>query len=130
MTLLICPECKSIMALRQGRHGPYYACIRWPKCKATHGAHARGGGPLGLPGDRETREARKKAHQLFDRLWKGPEAPYTREQAYGILGSLMGLKKKDAHIGKMTRNQCLELVGKLRDKFPQWCGEGESGSDR
>lgn len=32
-----CPKCKSGMVLRNGKHGKFYGCTRFPKCKGTRG---------------------------------------------------------------------------------------------
>lgn len=32
---IICPNCKSGMVKRDGKFGPFYACVEYPKCKGT-----------------------------------------------------------------------------------------------
>jgi ssDNA-binding Zn-finger/Zn-ribbon topoisomerase 1 len=36
-----CPLCRGKTALRNGRYGPFYSCIRYPKCKGTVNAAPR-----------------------------------------------------------------------------------------
>ena len=67
-----CPDCGSDMVLKISKYDPFYGCKRFPKCKASHGAHGDGSGnkwgePLGIPVDSETRKARQDAHAVFDR---------------------------------------------------------------
>jgi len=34
----LCPDCGSPMKLRKGRHGPFWGCLAYPKCKGTRNA--------------------------------------------------------------------------------------------
>lgn len=72
-------------------------------CKAWVGCHDDGR-PLGTPAAAELRIARKRAHDLFDRLWQGRFM--TRNQAYSWLAETLGVDKHDAHIGQATLEQC------------------------
>lgn len=109
----------------------FYGCSRYPECRSTHGAHSDGR-PLGVPGDAETRAARIKAHESFDRLWRGaaqmyPDLPETptekvaairrlenvaRSRAYAWLADRLRLPVAECHIGKMDATTC-ELVEAL-----------------
>lgn len=101
-----CPECGSAMVLRTSRYGLFYGCVEYPRCKATHGAH-KDGRPLGTPADAATKKARIRAHDAFDRIWKGGHM--SRSDAYAWMQEAMDLSEEDAHIGKFTIDQCDQL---------------------
>lgn len=104
-----CPDCGGPMTLRpsQFRGGQYYACNRWPSCRGAHGAH-HDGSPKGFPGNAKTRAARIRAHDAFDRLWK--TGGMSRHEAYAWMRQVMGMTRKQAHIAKMTADQCEALI--------------------
>ncbi len=102
---LKCPECGADMALRNSRYGLFYGCTTYPKCKSAHGAHPNGK-PLGVPADKETKRARMRAHNSFDRLWKDEGAMMSRAGAYRFLQREMGLTPKQCHIGNMSKQVC------------------------
>lgn len=117
---LVCPECGAGMRLRNSKHGLFYGCVKYPECKASHGAY-NDGRPKGTPGDKETRKARIFAHRIFDRLWKdkvGDKPRMSRPQAYAWMRKVLKLSESEAHIGKFTAAQCETLVGLVRKKFP------------
>jgi len=101
-----CGECGSTMALKESRYGKFWGCTRYPVCKGTHGAHPDGR-PLGTPANKETKEARIKAHAAFDTLWKSGEM--IRTAAYQWMCKAMELSKDEAHIGKFSKEQCVRL---------------------
>ena len=88
--------------------GHFYGCTRFPLCRCTHGAHPDGS-PLGAPADKRTREARIKAHEAFDWLWK---LHYfgSRNEAYRWMRNAMGLSNQEAHIAKLSAEQCERLI--------------------
>lgn len=96
-----CPECGAQMALRTSRFGLFYGCKSFPACRATHGAHPNGR-PLGVPGDRETKQARIDAHEIFDRYWEAGHA--TRGEAYAQLARALGVD--EIHFGAMSKEEC------------------------
>lgn len=110
---IYCPECKAEMVLRNSKYGLFYGCSRYPECKATHGAHNNSGKPLGIPGDKETKEWRIKAHNVFDSNCK--KYGLKRGEAYKLLQTIMGLNSKEAHIGRFNKEQCQLLISKLND---------------
>jgi hypothetical protein len=55
-----------------------------------------GGKPLASA---ETHEARKAAHAAFDPLWSG--GVMSRASAYQALSDVLGIPKKDCHMGAM-----------------------------
>jgi ssDNA-binding Zn-finger/Zn-ribbon topoisomerase 1 len=113
---LDCPECGASMVLRNSRYGPFYGCIAYPKCKATHGAH-EDGSPLGIPADKETKRWRMKCHEVFDQLWKNPEYCYSRREAYELLQRLTGLPEEEAHIGRFDIDTCKRVIQKINRSF-------------
>lgn len=114
MEKIYCPECGAEMVLRNSKYGLFYGCSRYPECQATHGAHQNSGKPLGVPADKETKQWRIKAHDIFDTYWK--RWGMKRQEAYKFLQTTMGLSLKEAHIGRFTKQQCQELIQKLNDQ--------------
>jgi hypothetical protein len=117
------PDCGQPMRLR---HRPayhdgspwWYVCVGWAKCGNTHGAHSADGRPLGTPADAATRKARVDAHAALDSLWRGDGAPLTRGGAYRWLQRVMGLSEGDAHVGRMTADQCRAVIVAVRRDWP------------
>jgi len=102
------------MRLRNSRYGLFYGCQRFPACKATHGAHPDGK-PLGVPADEETKQARIRAHDYFDRMWK--RSRMARGHAYAWMQRAMGLTCDEAHIGRFTKEQCERLIALLEPEL-------------
>lgn len=115
--IVTCGECSSLMILRTGSNGLFYGCSQWPKCKATHGAHADGR-PLGIPADGETRRARMDAHLMFDQLWQSNQfikrTTMSRSAAYRWMQKTLNLTSDEAHIGRFTKEQCATLISAVR----------------
>lgn len=115
VTNLICADCGARMEVRASKYGAFYGCVRWPECNGTHGAHPDGS-PLGTPADKATREARIKAHFVFDQVWKNQYL--LRRQAYQWMREQMGLSHSKAHIGRFSKEQCERLIGLVYKKWP------------
>lgn len=116
---LECPDCGGPMRLltsdryfyHNGNPRKWFGCMRWPDCKGTHTSDENGA-PLGIPGDRRTRQARILAHNVFDAWWRSRRMK--RSNAYKRLKEIMGMSDKDmAHIGKFTAEQCFTLIEKI-----------------
>lgn len=105
---MICPKCGAHMKLREGLYGKFFGCQNYPRCRTSHGAHQKTGRPFGTPADDETRAARKRAHQKFDRLWKSGKMK--RWEAYKYMAGIMKMTKDEAHIGKFNLEQCESLI--------------------
>jgi len=103
------------MVLRNSKYGLFYGCVEYPKCKAAHGAH-EDGKPLGIPASKPTKEARIRAHDAFDQLWKG-RGGMKRGDAYVWMQKAMGLTIEEAHIGRFTIEQCEQLESLVNDYF-------------
>lgn len=116
-TDLKCPEpgCGADMVLRSSRYGYFYGCSRYPACKGTHGAH-KDGSPMGTPADKATRQARIRAHDVLDRLWK--QEGHRRGDLYGWLAREMHLDPEDAHIAMFNREQCEQVVQLVFESYP------------
>lgn len=108
-----CPECGAQMVLRNTKFGLFYGCKSFPKCRATHGAHPNGR-PLGVPGDRETKQARIDAHEIFDHYWESGYA--TRGEAYRQLARALGVD--EIHFGAMSKEECAHAIAAM--KRMQW----------
>jgi len=110
---LDCPEpgCGGKLRRRfSERTGKYfYGCARYSEtgCRGAVGCHADGS-PLGIPGDATVRQARRRAHAVFDRLWK--PRPMGRREAYKLASMWMGIPFQDMHIGNLDAEQCEQLV--------------------
>lgn len=83
----------------------FWSCLRYPECNGVHGAHPDGK-PMGIPADKRTRMVRFEAHTVFDAAWRA--RGMSRSKAYQWLCEIMG--SKDAHIGRMTYDECKYLV--------------------
>jgi ssDNA-binding Zn-finger/Zn-ribbon topoisomerase 1 len=110
------------MVLRESRFGPFYGCVRYPACDATHGAHADGT-PLGIPANKETREARIAAHAAFDELWKkatkkGKKS--ARQKAYAWLREELDLTREECHIGRFDKAMCARVIEVCEDRGRRW----------
>jgi hypothetical protein len=111
-----CIECGNLARLVCGKriypHRPdlygknFYLC----QCGAYCGTHRGTSKPLGYPCGPVTRKARLGAHDAFDRLWRGKDAPMRRGDAYRWLAEAMNMTRDECHIGMMTAEQ----AGKVR----------------
>jgi ssDNA-binding Zn-finger/Zn-ribbon topoisomerase 1 len=106
---LKCPECGAAMVRRNSRYGLFYGCSRFPECRATHGAHTSTGLPLGIPGNKETKEARMAAHTAFDSLWRPKGAVFARQDAYKWLAEELGISSDKCHIAMFDRETCQKV---------------------
>ena len=99
------------MALRDSRYGKFYGCTDYPNCQASHGAHADGS-PLGIPADGKTKNARMRAHEEFDKLWKSGRM--RRTDSYRWMQRTLGLSAAEAHIGRFNEEMCEMLIQAVR----------------
>tara|TARA_Y100000310_G_C20513486_1_gene730021 strand:+ start:449 stop:805 length:357 start_codon:yes stop_codon:yes gene_type:complete len=108
---LKCPECDADMILRNSKYGKFYGCLRFPLCKATHGAHPNGK-PLGVPANAELKKLRMKAHEALGERF-GVWELMTRNDKQKMY---KWLKKhtRTGHVGSMTKEDIYDLLGKLR----------------
>lgn len=78
------------------------------ECGAYCGSHKKTGEPLGYPCDKATKIARMKAHEHFDKFWKGGEL--TRVQAYKKLSEFLGLPTESTHIAMFNKEFCEKVL--------------------
>ena len=109
-----CPECDGELILKNSKYGMFWGCTNYPKCTASHGAH-KDGRPFGIPADKETKQWRIKAHNIFDKWWKRNNIK--RKRAYHKMADLMNMHIDDAHIGRFNIEQCEELLKKLKSVY-------------
>lgn len=105
-----CPDCNSGMTLC----GRRFVCERFPWCRGSHAADARGE-PLGTPADHATRRARWLAHRALDQaiIVSGQSEDNLRNQVRQALRlSCSGL-----HIADCDRLICLRLIRYLSSTF-------------
>lgn len=88
-------------------NGKCYLCR---KCKAFVGVHTETLTPLGTLANDELRKWRKKAHNEFDKLWKGKTRRMTRYNAYSLLSKQMNLTKDETHIALFEIEQCKQVI--------------------
>lgn len=103
---LPCPDCGAVMILKDGRFGKYFGCIRIG-CDGSHSATEEGF-PLGIPGNRETRKWRGKAHGIFDSVWKSKKV--NRFHCYAMLADYMGMTQDECHISRFDIEQCKQVI--------------------
>lgn len=84
---LLCPLCGRVPAVKQTKYGRRRSCC---------GLWAWGDHPLV---DAQTHAARKRAHDVFDPLWKSRRT--RRAHAYQLLAADLGLKVADCHMKLM-----------------------------
>ena|SRR3990167_2372253 len=116
---MICPYCngtaewvenKEIYGKNYGRSFMIYLCR---SCHAYVGCHENSRKPLGTLANAETRDWRKKAHTIFDPLWKtniqwsDNRTKVRREKAYGLLKRYFGF---DVHIGEADVKTCKKII--------------------
>jgi hypothetical protein len=79
-------------------------------CDAFVGCHknSKDHKPLGTIANAETREWRKRAHSIFDPLWKSGHM--SRRAAYDWLADSLGYRPGHAHISWMTSAECARVV--------------------
>lgn len=114
---LVCPDCGSPLILKDSKYGIFYGCSQWREtsCKGSHNCHRRTAEPFGFPADAETRQLRKEAHDWFDRLWaRDYKGELNREDAYVWLGQTLNLGPGEAHISRLNKDQCKELIRAVR----------------
>lgn len=66
------------------------------------------GGSTSTPATLETRAARTRAHEVFDRLWR--LGIFTRKIAYSKLAEFMNLPVIETHIGHFDTEQCNQVI--------------------
>lgn len=118
---LLCPYCQQTTKLVNGLkiyphrsdlgHKKFYLC---EPCDAYVGCHDGTNVPLGTPANAELRSARKRAHAVFDPIWK--EGHLTRGAAYKWLTSKL-CATGQIHIGQSDLPTCLLIENVCKEKL-------------
>ena len=96
------------------RNKSYWLCDGCGAFCGCHPGHIR---PLGLPADAETRELRQRVHALLDPLWLQAKARgEARTRVYAWLGTALGLRSSDCHVGMFNADTCRRAIEVLTDK--------------
>ena len=95
-------ENKEIYGKNYGKSVMIWLCR---KCDAYVGCHNNTRRPLGTMANAETRVWRKKAHEIFDPLWKNGKI--SREKAYGLLKENFGF---EIHIAESDIGLCRAII--------------------
>jgi len=120
----ICPYCNAPAQLKDSAivyytrsYGNMWVCSNYPSCDAYVGVHKATNEALGTLANKELRQARMKAKELFEPIWKTGQInkhmglPYmkktsNRKKAYRWLADKMGLTKDETHFGMFNKEQC------------------------
>ncbi|ASA22025.1 zinc-finger-containing protein [Paenibacillus donghaensis] len=114
---VICISTKAFYGRDYGAH--VYKCTG---CDAYVGTHKGTKNPLGTLANKELRELRKKAHEVFDPCWK--DKHMQRKSAYRRLKEFMGTAREDTHIAMFDEDQCRRVIA----GFKRFVLTGEGGS--
>ncbi len=112
---LVCADCGSSMKIQEAAYGLFYACVRRPECSGALGAHSDGR-PKGVPGNAVTRQARIRAHYVFDQIWK--DRLKTRSAAYKWLRQALGTERTQGHIACLDQEACERLIVLVYRDYP------------
>lgn len=93
---VICPTCRKKVTPVSTSYGERHACC---------GLWSWGGKPLVSA---EVHELRKRAHAVFDPIWKEGQMP--RSEAYRQLSIETGIKRKKCHIAMMNVNDLKKTI--------------------
>jgi hypothetical protein len=111
----VCPYCKKPAKLIDSAvvyNGRSYGLI-WDcrPCDAYVGVQRGTENAMGTMANHETRRARIRAHEAFDPLWK--REGMSRNGAYRLMQTVMNMTAEEAHISRMTADQCHRLIHAL-----------------
>lgn len=94
-------------------YGPLWIC--WP-CDAYSSCHPGTGSNLGRLANKSLRDAKVKAHESFDALWRavmrrdGIAQNKARSRGYRWLAGQLGVDKKLMHIGFLSLEGALRVI--------------------
>lgn len=115
----ICPYCPGDVVATLESRGSF---LRWecptPGCDARVGIHRDSPKftPLGTMARAARREARQRAHDAFDPLWRGPNPRFRcRSAAYAWLAAFLGIPDQRCHIGEFDEAQCERVLAAVHD---------------
>lgn len=100
-------------------HGRSYGMIYYCKaCEAWVGVHRGSDKPMGRLANFELRVEKRKAHAVFDQIWRHKHM--RRESAYAWLAEQLGLPRQETHIGMFDVDQCKRVVEICRKKLEEF----------
>lgn len=114
---MICPYCNNQAVWTQNKaiygrnYGRSYMCYYCKPCNAYVGCHRNSRTPLGTMANAELRDFRKKAHAVFDPLWK-ERRHKKRHQLYAEISRHFGY---EIHIAQSDIPQCKRII--------DWCNK-------
>lgn len=104
---LECPDCGSVMELRENRRGGFfYGCIEYPSCAGTRPAYSDGT-PV-LDPNPTTLRARAMAALALQRLWRS--GAMTRKAAHRWMRTVMRLPAERCYVARFTERECEQFV--------------------
>lgn len=107
----ICPYCgnSSVFVDSAEIYGKSFGMIYLCRpCDSYVGVHKGTDQALGRLANRELREWKKRAHHVFDLVWKSGKMK--RGEAYSWLSEQLGIPKKYTHIGMFSVETCKKVV--------------------
>jgi len=119
---IFCPYCGSVATLKDSKiiygksYGNAFICNNFPKCNTFVGVHKATNKPLGTLANNELREFRKKAHSLFDPLWKLKiikekcSKKKARTAGYKWLSIQTEIDYNRCHIAMMNIDECKKVI--------------------
>ena len=116
-----CADCCERMRLR-GKSRLQYVC---PCCGGSLIARPDGK-PMGVPGTQETRRWRRRAHTVFDRLWRTGDV--TRSSAQRWLARELGIPRRQCHFSSME-SETLEQVVRICNDLQEGKRPGPTSRD-
>lgn len=112
---LRCPNCGRVPRQTKTRYGLRSECC---------GLHSWDGKPLVC---QKTHDARKAAHECFDRLWKSGRIK--RSYAYQLLTEKMSMTPQECHMSRMNLEDALRVPKAVSEIYNDlWDKEVVSGS--
>lgn len=123
-----CPFCGGdvVFASNKEIYGREYGngkCYLCRDCKASVGTH-NDGSPLGRLSNREMKELKKKAHAMFDPIWR-VQKELKRGDLYGRLANKMSISKNDCHFGHFGVEELHQAIAILQQT--DWYKEENKG---
>lgn len=83
-------------------------------CGAHVGIHPFTNIPLGTLADEQEREARKRAKDIFNKLWRGNLE--LRGRAYDWLSVKLGIPRSECHFGMFSISRCEQAIYVMKDR--------------
>lgn len=120
-----CPYCGETAVLTDGRpvyrtarFGHVWTCGDYPNCDAYVTCHPNTTQPLGRLANAELRKWKKRAHAVFDPMWKAEQRRQNRKhqtlsarkRGYTWLASALKIDSADCHIGMFDVTTCQRVV--------------------